>query len=530
MVKILVSDKLAQEGLDLLQSQDGVEVTVKTGMSEDELAGMIGEFDGLIIRSGSQVTAKVLENSGNLRAIARAGVGVDNVDIPVATTKGIVVMNTPDGNTISAAEHTVALMMALSRHVVGGCTSMRAGAWDRKKFMGTQLMGKTLGVIGLGRIGLSVARRALGLEMNVIAFDPLAVPEEAQREGITLIDDVDEICKQCDYLTLHVPVTDQTRGMINKDRLALMKSTARIINVARGPVINEDDLYDALEQGTIAGAALDVFAKEPPENRRFESLDNCIVTPHLGASTEEAQVEVAVDAAKELLDAVRGEQMRNAVNVPGLDKTLPEIVRKYRVLSQRLGQVAGSMAPGAVQKVEAIYRGEIAMQDCSALTTSLLVGLLQPHFEEPLNVVNAPVLAKQRGIVIEASTSEEAPDYACTLGVRVTTDKGTRCITGTIHGAGNYKIIHVDDYDLEVTPEGAMIFIFNDDRPGVIGHVGTICGKHGINIGTMGVGRIRNENRALLALDIDEAPPAEAIEEFRKQDYVNGVYVCDLAG
>ena len=528
MIKVLVSDKLAQKGLDLLAGMDDVEVTVKTGLGEDELASIIGDFDGLIIRSGSQVTAKVLENSGRLKAIARAGVGVDNIDIPVATQKGIVVMNTPDGNTISAAEHSIALMMALSRHIVQGCNSLKAGKWDRKSFMGTQLIGKTLGVIGLGRIGMAVARRAMGLKMKVIGFDPVISAEIAEEAGVEVINDIDELCRKSDYITLHVPVTDDTRGMINAQRLALMKPSVRIINVARGPVINEDDLYQALKDKKIGGAALDVFAQEPPKNRDFEQLDNCIVTPHLGASTEEAQVEVAVDAAAELVEAIRGTQMSNAVNVPGLDKSLPDIVKKYRLLGERLGLVISSITPGAIKKVEVTYRGEIAEQETAAITSGFSVGLLQNKFEEPVNLVNVPILAKQCGISIDEIKNQDAQDFASTMAVRVVTDKIDRKVTGTIIGKQMPRIIGIDDYALEMTPEGTIMIIFNDDRPGVIGAVGGICGKHKLNIGTMGVGRIKDQNRAVLAIDLDEAPDDKAIAEFQKQDFVKSVFVCHL--
>ncbi|MBN1436686.1 MAG: phosphoglycerate dehydrogenase [Sedimentisphaerales bacterium] len=528
MIKILVTDKLAQEGLDLLANMDDVEVTVKTGVSEDELAGMIGQYDGLIIRSGTQVTAKVLENSGRLKGVARAGVGVDNVDITVATQKGVMVMNTPDGNTISAAEHTIALMMAMSRYVVQGCTSLKAGKWDRKKFMGTQLMGKTLGVVGMGRIGMAVARRAQGLKMKVLGFDPLAAPDNADELGIEVIANLDELIGKCDYLTLHVPVTDETRGMINAERIAKMKPTARIINVARGPVINEDDLYAALKEGKIAGAALDVFAQEPPENRGFEELDNCIVTPHLGASTEEAQIEVAIDAAKELVEAIRGTQVRNAVNVPGLDKTLPEIVRNYRGLAERLGLVLSTITPGKIKKVEVTYRGDIAQVDASAVTTAFTVGLLQKHFDEPLNIVNAPVLAKQRGISFDVVTNAESHDFAHTMSVRLVTDQADRTIKGTIVGKDIPRVIGVDDFAFEMSPEGTIMIIFNDDKPGVIGSVGSICGKHSLNIGTMGVGRLKDQNKAVLAISMDKGPEPEAIKEFQKLDFVKSVYVIEF--
>lgn len=532
MLKILVTDKLAKEGLDLLAGMDDVEVTVKTGISEDELASIIGGYDGLIIRSATKVTAKVLASSGRLRAIARAGVGIDNVDVPVATAKGIMVMNTPDGNTISAAEHTLALMMASSRFVVQGCNALKGGMdWkDRKNFEGSQLMGKTLGVIGLGRIGMAVARRAQGLKMRVMGYDPLAVPDAAVEAGIEVVKDVDELVKQSDYITLHVPVTEQTKGMIDARRIGLMKPTARIINVARGPVIKEDDLYAALAAKKIAGAALDVFAKEPPENRGFEKLDNCLVTPHLGASTEEAQIEVAVDAVKEILDALRGVQVRNAVNVPGLDKGLPELVRKYRPLAERLGMLLSGITPGAIKKVELTYRGEIAGQDTAALKTSFLVGLLKKHFEEPINLVNAPMLAKQRGISIDETRNADSADYSSSLAARLVTDQGERQVLGTIIGKDIPRIIGVDDYELEMSPEGTILVIFNHDRPGVIGAVGSICGKHKLNIGTMGVGRVKEQNRAVLAISLDAAPDTKAIEEFRGQDFVKQVFVCELPG
>ncbi|MCF7958600.1 MAG: phosphoglycerate dehydrogenase, partial [Phycisphaerae bacterium] len=443
MLKILVSDKLAQEGLDFLSGCDDVEVTIKTGLSEDELSSIICDYDGLIIRSGTQVTAKVLANSGRLRGIARAGVGVDNIDIKVATQNGIVVMNTPDGNTISAAEHSIALMMAISRYVVQGCNSLKDGRWDRKLFMGTQLMGKTLGIIGLGRIGMSVARRAIGLKMKVIGFDPVATPKTVEESGVELVADLKKLCRASDYISLHVPVNDQTRGMINADLISVMKPTARIINVARGAVINDDDLYDALEKKTIGGAALDVFAKEPPEDRRFEKLDNCLVTPHLGASTEEAQVEVAIDAAKELVEALRGSAMQNAINVPGLDKTLPEIVKNYRQLAERLGTVIGSLTPGSIKDLVVSYRGEIASYDVSPITTSFCVGLLRPLFDGPVNEVNVPILIKKRGLSVDELKNADAKDYSSTIAVSVVTDQAKRSVTGTIIGKNLMRIISI---------------------------------------------------------------------------------------
>ena len=527
MYKVIVTDKLAQEGLDYIVSQDDMEVVVNTGLSEDELAKIIGEYDGLIIRSGTQVTSKVLENSGKLKAVARAGVGVDNVDIKVATEKGIVVMNTPDGNTISAAEHTIALMMALSRYVVGGNNTMKAGAWDRKKFMGTQLMGKTLGVVGLGRIGMAVARRALGMKMKVIGFDPMSSAEAASKDGVEYIEDVKDIFKKADYITLHVPVTDQTRGMVNADMLKLMKPTARLVNVARGAVIVEDDLYAALKDNVIAGAALDVFSKEPPDNRGFEGLDNCLVTPHLGASTEEAQVEVAIDAAKELVDAIRGVQMRNAVNVPGQDKAMPEIVNQYKSLSEKIGNISSSISKGKIEKVEVAYRGELADYDVSGVTTGALIGILQPMFEGSVNAVNARNIAEKGGLVIAESKSSESKHYTSALEVTVTTSDGTkRSVTGTIVGKGIEKIISIDNFALEITPEGTIMVMFYEDRPGVIGAVGTVCGQNEINIGTMGVGRVAKN--AVLAVSLDQPPTENVLKELSSHSFLPDIYVCNL--
>src|SRR3989339_610033 len=316
MIRILISDKLAKEGIELLNSMDGVEAVVKTGMTEDELCKVIGEYDGIIIRSDTKITAKVLEKPGKLKGIARAGVGVDNIDVPAATRKGILVMNTPGGNTLSAAEHTMALILALSRNVVAACNSLKSGAWDRKKNTGNQLNHKILGIIGLGRIGMAVAKMAIGFDMKILGYDPISAPTEAEKLGIEITGDPNRIFKESDYISVHVPKNEQTLNMINAEQLKMMKPAVRLINCARGGIINEDALYDALAAKQIVGAALDVFTKEPPENTRFSELDNCVVTPHLGASTEEAQIEVAVEAAQILVDAIKGGPIKNAVNAP----------------------------------------------------------------------------------------------------------------------------------------------------------------------------------------------------------------------
>jgi D-3-phosphoglycerate dehydrogenase len=528
MIKVLITDKLAQEGIDLLNSMDGVEAVVKLKIGEDELAKIIGEYDGLIVRSDTKVTAKVLANPGKLKGVARAGVGIDNIDVPAATRKGVLVMNTPGGNTLSAAEHTMALMLAMSRNVVPACNSLKGGAWDRKKYMGNQLKGKVLGVIGLGRIGMAVAKMARGLNMNILGYDPLAAPPDAEKSGIEVIDNLERIFREADYITVHVPKNEQTLNMISEEQIKMMKPTVRLINCARGGIINEDALYNALAEKRIAGAALDVYPKEPPENKRFTEFENCLVTPHLGASTEEAQIEVAVEAAEILVEAIKGGAVRNAVNAPSASGAMPPIVSQYAELAQRIGRLMSTIAVGPIKSVEVQYRGAIAETAIEPVTLHFLIGLLQQHFEVPLNMVNVSVLAKERGISIDETKNTEAKDVAASFSARVVTDKVTRTVAGSVFGGKLLRIIELDGFNIEMTPQGAVLVIFNDDKPGVIGAVGTVCGKHKINICTMGVGQKLEEQKAILAVSLDKEPDAKAVEELSKLDFVNEIYVCKL--
>ena len=528
MIKVLITDKLAQEGLNLLNSAEGVEAVVKTGISEDELAKIIGEYDGLIIRSGTKVTAKVLANPGKLKAIARAGVGVDNIDIPEATRKGILVMNTPGGNTLSAAEHTLALMLAMSRNVVPACISLKSGAWDRKKYMGNQLNGKILGVIGLGRIGMAVAKMAKGFNMKVLGHDPLAAPADAEKLGVEVTESIEAIFKEADYLSVHVPRNEQTLNMIDAEQIKMMKPTVRLINCARGGIINEEALYNALADGAIAGAALDVYPTEPPENTRFNEFDNCLVTPHLGASTKEAQIDVAVEAAQNLVDAIKGGPVRGALNAPSTAGAVPPIVSQYANLACRIGTLISIIAPGRIKNAEVQYRGSIAEMSVEPVTLNFAIGLLGRHFDMPLNIVNVPVLAKERGISIDETKNIKAKDVAASFSAKVVTDKITRTVTGSVFGGTLPRIIEIDGFSVEMTPQGAVLVIFNDDKPGVIGAVGTICGRHKINICTMGVGQKLAEQKAILAVSLDKEPDVKAVEELGKLDFVNEIYVCKL--
>jgi len=528
MIRVLITDKLAQEGIDLLNSIDGVEAVVKTGISEEELAGIIGEYDGLIIRSATKVTAKVLENPGKLKGIARAGVGVDNIDVPTATRKGILVMNTPGGNTLSAAEHTMALMLAMSRNIVPACNSLKAGAWDGKKYIGNQLNNKVLGVIGLGRIGLAIASMAKGFKMKILGYDPIAASSNADKLGVEVTEDLERIFKEADYISVHVPKNEQTLNMIGAEQIEMMKPTVRLVNCARGGIINEDALYDALSSGRIAAAALDVFPKEPPENTRFAELENCVVTPHLGASTEEAQIEVAVEAARILVDAIKGGPIRNALNAPSTSGALPQAVVLYGQLAQRIGMLLSTIAPGHVKEIQVQYRGSIAEMDVKSVTLNFAIGLLRKHFELPLNVVNVSVLAKERGISIDETKNIEAKNVASSFSAKVVTDKVTRTVTGSVFGGTLLRIIEIDGFNTEMTPKGAVLVIFNDDKPGVIGSVGTLCGRHGINICTMGVGQKLDEKKATLVVSLDKEPDEKAVEELAELEFVNEIYVCKL--
>ncbi len=527
MLKILISDKLAKEGIELLKNMEGVEPVIKTGLSEDDLIAIIGEFDGLIIRSDTKVTAKVLAHCGKLRGIARAGVGIDNVDVKEATKRGIIVMNTPGGNTMSAAEHTMALMLAISRKVVPACNSLKTGAWDRKAFTGNQLNHKVLGLIGMGRIGLSVAKMAMGFDMKVIGYDPLAAPMAAEDLGVEVTNNLERIFRESDYISLHVPKNEQTMNMVSAAQLKMMKPSAILVNCARGGIINEDNLYDALQAGTIAGAALDVFSKEPPENMRFKDIPNCLVTPHLGASTHEAQIEVAVEAAQILVDALKGGPIRNAINAPSL-ASLPPLVSQYAELSRRIGTILSTIVHGQFKSVRLEYRGEIASKPVEAVTTAFTIGLMQPHSESPVNIVNAAMMAKERGISIDEVKNTDARDVSSSFSATVATDKVTRYIRGTIFADTLLRIIEIDGFNVEVTPKGTLAVIFNDDKPGVIGSVGTIFGRHAINISTMGVGQKPDQGKAILAVSLDKAPGEAMLKELKEQDFVNEAYLCML--
>ena len=529
-MKVLIADKLSQVGIDWLESQDDVDLAVKAGLEPGELAKIVGEYDGMIIRSGVKVTAEALESPGRLRCIARAGVGVDNVDVPLATAKGIIVMNTPGGNTLSTAELTLTLMMGLSRKIAAANASLRSGQWNRKVYQGTQLAGKTLGVVGMGRIGRAVARRAAAMEMRILGYDPFF---SGRPEGleVEMVKDLCEVCKRADYLTVHVPKGPDTLGMIGPEQFAVMKATARVVNAARGGIIDPDALLAALEARKIAGAALDVYLSEPPESEAEKALiqhPNVLAVPHLGASTEEAQEQVALDAAEQLVKALRGGEVRNAINAPGFDKAMPQELRAYAELATRVGTILTGITPGALEKVEVIYRGAIAEMNVAPVTTHLLVGLLRPHMDQPVNVINAPVLAEQRGLEVQQVTSARIKEFANLMEVAIHTDRMKRSAVGTIFGNRFPRVIAIDGYRMEMKPEGHVVIIINDDRPGVVGSYGMIFGDNDINIADMTFSRKRRSGLAVVGINLDQAPRAKVMDEIRNLEFVNEAYSFEL--
>jgi D-3-phosphoglycerate dehydrogenase len=419
-------------------------------------------------------------------------------------------------------------MLSMSRNVVAACSSLKSGVWDRKRYMGNQLNGKVLGVIGLGRIGMAVARMARGFNMKVVGYDPLAAPADAEKFGIEVTDELERVFRESDYITVHVPKNKDTLNMIDAEQIKMMKRTVRLVNCARGGIINEEALYKALSEKRIAGAALDVFSKEPPEDNRFAKFENCLVTPHLGASTEEAQVEVAVEAAQILIDALRGGPVKNALNAPSTAGAMPAIVNQYSELARRIGSLVSIIVEGHIKEVAVQYRGLIAEMEVRPITLNFTIGLLQRHFEMPLNMVNVSVLGKERGISIDETKNVEAKDVSSSFSATVVTDKTTRTITGSVFGAKLLRIIEIDGFNIEVTPQGTVLVIFNDDKPGVIGSVGTVCGRHNINICTMGVGQKSQEGKAILAVSLDKEPDAKALEELGGLEFVNEIYVCKL--
>ncbi len=526
-MKVLASDKIDQIGLEMLKKA-GIEGEMKTGLPEAELVKIIPQYDALVVRSGTKVTAKIIEAGKNLKIIGRAGVGVDNVDLAAATKNGIIVVNSPEGNTVAAAEHSFAMLLAMSRQIPQAYSKLKAGKWDRKSFKGVEVLNKTLGVVGLGKIGRRVASYALGMGMKVIGFDPFVTEDFAKSLGIEL-KKLDAVLKEADFLTFHIPKTKETANMINAKSIAKMKKGVRIVNVARGGIINEKDLAEALKSGRVEAAALDVFEKEPlPADSPLLGLDNVVVTPHLGASTVEAQVNVAVDVVEQIIEVLKGGSARSAVNIPSMKPELITPVKPFMGLAEKLGSLAAQIVKSPVAKVSVAYSGEVSDNDVSPLTTAVLKGLFAPVMDVVVNYVNAPHLAKERGVEVVESKSKESKDFSSLISVKIKTSKGEREVGGTIFTGGVDRLVSIDNLKVDAEPEGYMLILSNIDKPGMIGKVGTFLGKNKINIASMDVGRIKVNEKAVMVLNIDTAVSDKALKEITKIDGISGATLVKL--
>ncbi|MBI2804548.1 MAG: phosphoglycerate dehydrogenase [Planctomycetes bacterium] len=528
MPRIFISDKLESGGIDLLQAS-GLEIDNRPGLKDAALLDALQAADGMIVRSGTRVTAQLLENPGKLRAIVRAGVGVDNIDVAAATRKGIVVMNTPGGNTISTAEQTITLLCALARHTAAADASLHQGKWERTKFVGTQLAGKTLGVIGLGRIGREVARRAAGLDMKVVGFDPFFSADFAGKLGIETAPDLPTLLGRVDFLTVHTPLSPETTNLIDATQIALMKKGARILNCARGGIVNEDALVAALQSGHLAGAALDVFVQEPPPaDHPLLKLPNVVVTPHLGASTTEAQETVALEAAQLLIDYLTKGAVQFAVNMAAVDRAELQEIRLYVDLARRLGLLQAQMALGPIQRAQLIYRGEVARRSTKLITGAFAAGLLETRLAQNVNIVNAELIARERGIeIVEQSVSKKG-DFSTLIQTDVTTDKKTYTASGTLFGNQFLRLVQLGPYHLDAYMDGIMLLFTHRDVPGLIGFIGTIFGKHGVNIAQMTVGRQLPGGEAIAVLNLDNDPPEAALQEVRAHPKITSLSVVKL--
>jgi D-3-phosphoglycerate dehydrogenase len=512
--RVLISDALSAAAVQIFKDR-GIEVDFqpKLGPDKEKLAQIIGDFDGLAIRSATKVTAKLLESAKNLRVIGRAGIGVDNVDIPAATAKGVIVMNTPFGNSITTAEHAISLMLALARQIPEADASTRAGKWEKNRFMGVEISGKTLGVIGCGNIGSIVANRGIGLKMKVIAFDPFLSAERAVALGVEKVD-LDELFRRSDFITLHTPLTDKTKDIVDAKAIGRMKKGVRVINCARGGLVDEAALYEALKSGHVAGAAFDVFVEEPATQNPLFDLPNVVCTPHLGASTTEAQENVALQVAEQMSDYLLSGAISNAVNFPSITAEEAPRLKPFIALAEKLGSFAGQLTESGLSKVQIAYEGAVAKMNTKALTSAAVAGLLRPMLQD-INVVSAPIVAKERGIVIEEMTREAAGDYESLITVTVETAKQARKVSGTVYADGRPRIVNIKGIRMDAEFGPSMIYITNQDKPGFIGKFSSTLGDAGINIATFHVGREAAGGSAIALIEIDGELSADVLAKVR---------------
>lgn len=512
-MKVLVSDPIADQGIEILKND--VDVDIATGLEPSDLIKRIGNYEALIVRSETQVTKEVINAGKKLKIIGRAGVGVDNIDVNAATERGIIVVNAPEGNTISAAEHTIAMMMSMSRNIPQANASLKSKKWDRKKFMGVEVRGKMLGVVGLGRIGSEVAKRALGMEMIILAYDPFISAERAKDLGVELTT-VEDIVRRADYITVHTPLTKETKDLISTKEFAIMRKGVRLINCARGGIINEEALAKAVKDGIVGGAAIDVFTKEPPFENPLIELDQVIMTPHLGASTEEAQINVAVTVAEQIVNALKGLPVKNAINMPYVKAEIMQILEPYFPLAEKMGKL-GTQLIGNYETIEISYCGEIADQSVAPVTLAVLKGLLEPMLGAGVNYVNAPTIAKERKLKVVESKSKTVVGYPSQISIKLSKKGESRVISGTVIGK-EPRIVQLDEYLIDVIPSGFMIVTRIEDRPNIIGPCCMILGKNDINIAGMQVGRIKAGGEAIMVLNIDNEVDKRILDEIKSVD------------
>jgi D-3-phosphoglycerate dehydrogenase len=526
MPKVLISDKMDPRAAQIFRER-GVEVDEKPGLSKDELIAIIGDYDGLAIRSATKVTKDVLAAATNLKVVGRAGIGVDNVDIPAASSRGVVVMNTPFGNSITTAEHAIALMFALARQLPEADASTQAGKWEKNRFMGVELTAKTLGLIGCGNIGSIVADRALGLKMKVIAFDPFLSAERARELGVEKVT-LEELLPRADFITLHTPLTDQTRNILSRENLAKTKKGVRIVNCARGGLIDEAALKDALDSGQVAGAALDVFLEEPATSSPLFGTPNFVSTPHLGASTSEAQVNVAIQVAEQMADYLMSGAITNALNVPSVSAEDAPKLRPYMALAEKLGSLVGQLSHDALSGISIEVEGAAAELNQKPITGAVLAGLMRVY-SDTVNMVNAPFLAKERGLDVREVRHDREGDYHTLLRVSVATKEGEKSVAGTLFGDSNPRLVELFGIKVEADLAGPMLYVVNEDAPGFIGRIGTALGNAGVNIGTFHLGRRAAGGEAVLLLSVDTPVPEALVGELRALPGVKKVMALNFA-
>ena len=528
MQKIIVLDNIAQDGLDLLDAADGIEYEVRTGLKGDDLREALAEFDGAICRSGVTITADSLKGNRRLKAIVRAGVGTDNIDKTAATQQGIIVMNTPAGNTISTAEHTLALLMGLSRNVAPAYQSLIEGRWDRKAYMGSQLSGKTLGIVGLGRIGQEIASRAAAFGMQLVGFDPFLSKERAAELGIELVENVRDMLPKIDYLTVHTPLTPETENLIDHAEIEIIKPGARLVNCARGGIYNEEALVAGLKSGKLAGVALDVYREEPCKDSPLFGMPGVLCTPHLGASTEEAQTQVAVEAVELVTKFLTTGEIRHAVNMASVDPKTLESLRGFLDVAYRLGRLLAQWHRGKIDSCRLRFRGEVATKDTNLLTASFCAGLIESALDEEVNIVNAKVLLQKRGIEVISENRPDPGAFNASITAEVSTDEKSFVAGGTLFGNNMPRLIRLDDYRLEAYLDGILLLFTHNDVPGIIGNVGSIFGKHKVNIAQMSVGRAEPGKDAIGVLNLDSDPSNESVTEILDSDSVHRACIIKL--